>query len=682
MSGLGGAFLPVAGGLLAAGLAQPAFAEDDVVEEDEQIVVHGRDIDLIGVAKSGSEGVVGYEDFAYRPLSRVGELVENVPGVIATQHSGTGKANQYFLRGFNLDHGTDFAGFVDGVPINLRTHGHGQGYLDFNFVIPELIERIDFRKGPYSVEAGDFSAAGSVNFKTVDRLDQPFARVDVGEFGFYRAVGAGSFAAMGGDLLVGVDGTLSNGVWELDENLEKISGLVKFTKGGDDHGFALSLSGYDASWRSTDQVPERAVQSGLIGRFGFIDPSLFNSTTRVGLTANAFIGNTQLNAYATYYRLKLTSNFTYFLDDPVNGDQFRQRDRRGIYGGSVRHSLPARLGKMPLALRFGAEGRYDAIANVALLRSVAGRETETVRQDSVDEYSGALFAEGELALSPRLRAILGVRYDVIGYDVDAGLAVNSGSGSDDIFAPKAALAWQPLDGLELYANYGHSFHSNDVRGASIRVDPVTREPVDQVDVIARAEGFELGARLEQDTFNIAVAAFYLKLDSELVFVGDAGTTEPNDATRRYGAELTAFWKPYEFLTLDASLAYTDARFEGVDPGFRRIPGAVEDVIAGGATAKLGAGFTATARVRHFGSAPLIEDNSVRSDPTTLVNAGLYWTRGRFQAALDVLNLFDSRDADITYFYASQLPGEASPVEDRHFHPVEPRQIRVSLRVNL
>lgn len=682
MSALGGAFLPVASGLLIFGLERPALAEDDMEEADAEIVVHGRAIDLIGVAKSGSEGVVGYEDFAYRPLSRVGELVENVPGVIATQHSGTGKANQYFLRGFNLDHGTDFAGFVDGVPINLRTHGHGQGYLDFNFLIPELIERIDYRKGPYSVEAGDFSAAGSVSFKTVDRLDRPFVRLDVGEFGFYRALGAGSFAAMGGDLLVGVDGILSNGVWELDENLEKISGLVKFTKGGDDHGFEVSLSGYDASWRSTDQVPERAVESGLIGRFGFIDPSLFNSTTRVGLTANAFLGDTQVNAYATYYRLKLTSNFTYFLDDPVNGDQFRQRDRRGVFGGSVRHSLPARLGKMPLALRFGAESRYDAIANVALLRSVAGRETQTVRQDSVDEYSGALFAEGELSLSPSLRAILGVRYDVIGYDVNAGLTANSGSGSDDIFAPKAALAWQPLDGLELYANYGHSFHSNDVRGAAIRVDPVTGEPAERVDVIARAKGFELGARLEQDTFNVALAAFYLTLDSELVFVGDAGTTEPNDATRRYGAELTAFWKPRDFLTLDASLAYTDARFTGVDPGFRGIPGAVGEVIAGGATAQLGSGFAVTARVRHFGSAPLIEDNSVRSDPTTLVNAGVYWTRGRFQAALDLLNLFDARDADITYFYASQLRGEASPVEDRHFHPVEPFQIRVSLRVNL
>lgn len=667
--------------LLPCAMMSPAFAQASEDDQDrEAIIVYGRALEQIGIAKSGSEGVVGYADFENRPLSRVGELVENVPGVIATQHSGTGKANQYFLRGFNLDHGTDFAGFVDGVPINMRSHGHGQGYLDFNFLIPELVERIDYAKGPYSAEAGDFSAAGTVRFTTVDRLDRPFAEVILGEFGYARALVAGSFGVGEGTLLAAVDGTRSNGVWELDEDLEKINGFVKYSQGTAERGFSLSLSAYDSSWRSTDQVPERAIRSGLIGRFGNIDPFLFNSSTRVGLTGEARLGPTQVTAYATYYRLRLNSNFTHFLDDPVNGDQFQQRDKRGIYGFSVRHALPASLTGDSLKIRLGADARYDAISDVGLFRSTKSVARETIRRDQVDEYSGSLWGEAEVALTPRLRAVAALRYDVIGFDVNArSLAANGGSGSDGIFTPKAALAWRPVDGLELYANYGESFHSNDVRGATITIDPVTGDPADRVPVFARARGYEAGARVESGQFTASLVGYYLKLASELVFVGDAGTTEPNDASRRYGVEANAFWRPLDWLTLDASAAFTNARFRGVDPGFRRIPGSVGEVISGGVSAELADGLVATARVRHFGSAPLIEDNSVRSDPTTLVNAGLYWTRGRARVGLDVLNLFDSRDADITYFYESQLPGETMPVADRHLHPVERRQVRASIR---
>lgn len=658
--------------------AQEAAPED---AEKSDIIVYGRAIEQIGTARSGSQGVVGYEDFENRPLSRVGELVENVPGVIATQHSGTGKANQYFLRGFNLDHGTDFAGFVDGVPINMRTHGHGQGYLDFNFLIPELVERIDFAKGPYFADAGDFSAAGTIRFTTVDRLDRPFAEFTAGAFGYYRGLVAGSFAAGNGDVLLGLDGTLSNGVWELDENLEKVNGLLKYSQGTAVRGFSIGLTAYDASWRATDQVPERAIRSGLIGRFGNIDPFLLNSTTRIGVTGEAQLGATAINAYATHYRLTLNSNFTYLLDDPVNGDQFQQRDRRGVYGGSIQHRIKSRLGGRDVKLRFGAEARYDAIGTVGLYRSSRSVRRETIREDQVDEYSGALWSDAEIALTPRLRAIAGIRYDVIGYDVNAGIAPNAGSGSDGIFTPKAALAWRPINGIELYANYGESFHSNDVRGATISIDPVSGDPADRVPVFARARGYEVGARAETGRFNASLVGYYLTLQSELVFVGDAGTTEPNDATRRYGKEAAAFWRPTDWLTLDASAAFTNARFRGVDPGFRRIPGSVGEVLSGGVSTDLGNGFVVTARVRHFGTAPLIEDNSVRSDPTTLVNGGAYWTRGRVKISLDVLNLLNARDADITYFYESQLPGEAAPVAGRHLHPVERRQVRASLRIS-
>lgn len=671
-------------------MATPALAQTvDAPATDErspdsispQIVVYGRALPQIGVAQSGSQGTIGYADFEDRPLSRVGELVENVPGVIATQHSGSGKANQYFLRGFNLDHGTDFAGFVDGVPINLRSHAHGQGYLDLNFLIPELVERIDYRKGPYFADVGDFSSAGTVRFKTFDTL-RPEVSATAGSFGYYRALAAGSTTAGQGDLLLALDGTVSSGPWVLDEHLRKVNAAAKYSNGTATEGWSLGFTAYHATWDSTDQVPQRAIDSGLIGRFGNIDPYLGGETTRIGLTGNGHFGSTTINLFALYYRFRLISNFTYFLDDPVHGDEFEQRDQRGVFGASIRHELAATLAGVPLALAVGADTRFDYIALSGLYHTEKGVVIGTVRQDRVDEYSGALHAEATASLTPRLRLVLGLRGDLYGYDVRAQtLAANSGKGTDTILGPKLALAWQPADHLEFYANYGESFHSNDVRGASIRFDPKTGDPVSPVPVLVKARGAEIGARVEAGRFSASLVGFYLALGSELVFSGDGGTTQPNDATRRYGAEATLFWRPTRWLTFDGSAAITHARFHDVAPGQTFIPNSVGTVIAGGAAIDFGRGFSGALRLRHFGSAPLIEDNSARSRPTTLVNAGAYYQIGRVKLGLDLLNLFDAHDADITYFYTSRLQGEpAGGVDDYHLHPVEPRQVRGSLRI--
>ena len=656
----------------------PVLAENGASEAEEQkaIIVYGRQLEQIGTAQSGSQGVVGYEDFEDRPISRVGELVENVPGVIATQHSGTGKANQYFLRGFNLDHGTDFAGFVDGAPINMRTHGHGQGYLDFNFLIPELVERIDYRKGPYFADVGDFTAAGTVSFTTYDKLPAPIAEAQIGEYGYYRGLVAGSFdVSHSSTLLVGLEGTLSNGPWVLDEDLEKYNGFLKLSSGTRSEGWNVALSGYSARWNATDQIPQRAIDSGLISRFGNIDDDLGGKTSRFSLTAQGRWGDLSVNAYAIVYRLRLTSNFTYSLEDPVNGDEFQQRDRRGVFGGAASYSF----GEGPVRFKVGGDVRYDAIGKVGLYRSIGGVRSAVIREDQVDELSVGLYGEAQIKLAENLRAILGVRGDYYHYDVNAGLAVNSGNGSASIATPKFALAWQPVKGLELYANYGESFHSNDVRGATITVDPVTGDPADRVPVLPRTRGAELGARVESGRFTGSLVAYWLTLKSELVFVGDAGSTEPNDASRRYGVEATAFWRPTDWLTFDLSAAATNARFRGVPAGLRRIPGSVGEVVAAGATFDLGSGISGSLRLRHFGKAPLIEDGSVDSKPTTLVNAGLYYRTGPVRLGLDILNLFDARDADITYYYESQLPGEPAPVADTHLHPVEPRQVRGSIR---
>ena len=645
---------------------------------DDEIIVYGRQINLIGDAKSSSEGVVGYDDFKDRPLSRVGELVEVIPGLIATQHSGSGKANQYYLRGFNLDHGTDFAVYFDGAPVNFRTHGHGQGYLDLNFIIPELVERVDFRKGPYFADVGDFSAAATASFQTYKSLDQGIASATIGENGYRRGLVAGSVPLGGGELLAAAEVLFNDSPFVLDENLEKYNAYVKYSRSTGTADWSISLSAYDAQWTSTDQIPQRAIDSNLVSRLGFIDPDLGGDTTRISVNGEASIGELSLSAYALYYDFALFSNFTYFANDPINGDEFEQRDERITVGGAVDYALPMTIGGRPATFKVGGDLRYDDIFNVGLFDTVARQRIRTIRDDEVQEFSIGGFAEIELNVTDRLRASVGVRGDFYDYNVDASIIANSGDGTDGIFTPTAALAWRATDALELYANYGQGFHSNDVRGAAISIDPRTFDPVDPVDVLVRAEGAEIGARFSQGRFNATISGFWLELDEELVFVGDAGTTEPNDASRRFGVEFSAFWRPADWVRFDGTAAYTDARFKNAPGGEDRIPQAVENVFGAGVTVEPLERLTGSLRLRHFGKAPLIEDASVFSEPTTIVNLGLYYDLGPARLGLDVLNLFDSEDADITYFFESQLPGEPAPVADIHLHPVEPRQVRGSL----
>lgn len=659
-----------------------AHAEDraDIKTADvlDEIVVSGRAIEQIGTAKSGSEGTVGYSDFEKRTISRVGDLVEVIPGLVATQHSGSGKANQFYLRGFNLDHGTDFAAFSDGTPINFRTHGHGQGYLDLNFIIPELTERLDFRKGPYFSDVGDFNAAATAAFKTYDALPTNIAQLGVGENNFRRGLLVTSLNVGDGDLIVAGETAFYDSPFQLDEDLEKYNAFVKYSRQNANINWFVSLSAYDAEWNSSDQVPLRVVESDLISRLGFIDPDLGGETTRLALSGGFDSSSWSVNAYAIYYDFALFSNFTFSLNDPINGDEFEQRDERVTLGGSVSYSQPFTFAGAAAELRVGSDVRYDDIFDIGLFNTAGQERLSTVRDDEVAEFSLGGFAEIEVDLTERIRVSAGLRADVFTYDVVSSIDVNSGDGSDTIVAPIASLAWRATDGLELYANYGQGFHSNDVRGAAISVDPITFERADPVDVLVRAEGAEIGLRLEQGGVNTTLVGFWLELDSELVFVGDAGTTEPNNGSQRFGVELSVYWRPSDWLVFDASAAYTYARFRDTEADEDRIPQAVESVAGAGVTVGPINGFTSTLRLRHFGEAPLIEDGSVFSEPTTLVNLGLYKDIGSVRLGLDVLNLLNSDDSDITYFFESQLLGEASPVADIHFKSVEPRQVRASI----
>lgn len=660
----------------AAASLQPAAANHDGnAELVEELIVFGRSQEVIGTADQASEGIVAYDDIRLPPLLRIGELAEAVPGMVATQHSGTGKANQYFLRGFNLDHGTDFSAFVDGVPINMRTHGHGQGYLDLNFIIPELVEITSYRKGPYAAQAGDFSSAGTVEFKLYDALEESILNLTAGEYGYNRGVIAASTDVRDATATFAWDYTAYDGPWNLDEDLSQTRFYANLAGTLGTANAKVSLLGYLGDWNSSDQLPIRAIGSELADERGFIDPFLGGHTDRFSLTGELSTDEWTATAYVVDYDFSLFSNFTYLLEDPTSGDQFEQVDERRIYGMRI-----DRYGEGPIAFNWGGDLRYDDISEVGLFRTVERRRTDTVRTDSVDQFSASAYGELEFRPLEDLRASVGVRADYLSWDVDALRQENSGSGNDTLVSPKLNLAYRLGDSAELYANWGRGFHSNDVRGNTISVDPVSGDPADPVDALAKSSGAELGLRLERgDRFNATLTGFWVSLDSELLFVGDAGGTEVNGATERRGIELSTFLKANDWLAVNFSYTLTDSEFDEDQGGGHEIPGAIESSATLGLNAAWDNGLFVSARARYLGEAPLVEDDSVRSPSSLLVNVGGGYRFGNFSVRLDVFNLFDSDDYDIAYFYASRLPGEpAEGVEDIHFRPLEPRSVRTSV----
>jgi outer membrane receptor protein involved in Fe transport len=652
----------------------------------EEVTVTGRLDRLQGTPVSASQGIVTDEQLSLRPILRTGELMEVVPGLLVTQHSGDGKANQYFLRGFNLDHGTDLATSVDGVPVNMPTHGHGQGYTDINFVIPELVQSIEYRKGTYYAETGNFSAAGAVNLRYEQKLDGPLVVLEGGEESYARSLIAASPEIGGGVLLVGLDYAHIDGPWQLAENYRKKNGLVRYTHAvGTDNQFSVTAQGYDGDWKSTDQIPLRAVQSGEIDRFGNIDPTDRGDSHRYSLSVDWTSNLTDSDeltglVYAVDYGLDLISNFSY-ATDPDNGDQFEQVDDRNIYGANVTYRHKFDWADREQEFATGVQIRRDDIGKVALYRTIARERFATVREDSVEQTSYSAYASVHTHWSDFVRTTLGIRGDAFDFNVDANLAANGGRETDSIVSPKFALVLGPWAKTEFFFNLGNGFHSNDARGTTIRVDPTDGvTPANRVDPLVKATGADLGVRTALvPNMQISASLWTLDLDSELLFVGDAGTTEASRASERRGVELAAIWNPLSWLIIDADLAWSRARFTGFDVVGNRIPGAVENVASVGVAIDHPSGWFGGARFRHFGEAPLIEDDSVRSDGTTVVNLETgYRFAKRYKLSAALYNVFDSKDNDITYFYESQLANESAPVADIHFHPVEPRTLRVTL----
>jgi len=672
--------------------------------------VQGREDSLIGIATSATEGSVGAAEIQTRPILRSGEILETIPGVIITQHAGGGKANQYFLRGFNLDHGTDFAISLDGMPLNLPSHAHGEGYADMNTVIPEFVERVDFRKGPYYADVGNYGSAGSANLAFFKTLPQNFVIVEGGMYGFGRGVFGASRQLGSGSLLYGGEVSHDNGPWTHPDNYLKFNGILTYSRGEAARGFSITARAYHGKWNSSDQIAENAVP--LVGFFGTLNPTDGGHSQRYSLQTEwhrqSAHSATQVTAYGFYYDLDLFSDFTYYLTDPVRGDQFEQKDRRWVAGLAASHTIFSQWFGRRVQNTFGVQVRNDWINNGLY------QAQDRVRVDKIDSDTGTilpaitqadrftdtqvgLYAENTIQWTEKFRSVAALRGDVQNFDVTSlVIAANSGTATKALPSPKLSLIFGPWSNTEFYVQGGFSFHSNDGRGTTQTIEPVSGEnpypntPATPIPALIPTKGAEVGVRtLAVPHLQSTLSFWYLHSASELQQSGDTGgTTASKQPSNRYGFEFANYYTPLKRLAFDFDLADSRALFTTIDPddaapdspGGRWVPEAVGLVISSGITLHDLNRFSGSLRLRYFGPRDLTSDAIYRSNATALLNAQFgYQINKTWSLSAECLNLLNRRDHDIDYAYESQVTPTAAPAFTDVFHPVEPIQVRVGLQ---
>jgi Carboxypeptidase regulatory-like domain/TonB-dependent Receptor Plug Domain/TonB dependent receptor len=703
------------------------------------INVQSREDSLIGIADSATQGTVGAKEIEDRPILRSGEVLETVPGLIITQHAGGGKANQYFLRGFNLDHGTDFAVFLDGMPLNLASHAHGEGYADMNAVFPEFVRRLNYEKGPYYAAVGNYSSAGSANIEFFKTLPQSFFQLEGGMYGYGRAVFGVSQKLGSGNVLYGGEAYHDDGPWTHPDNYYKFNGLLTYSQGDYADGFSITARGYHGNWHSSDQIPITAVP--LVGFFGALNATDGGNSQRYSLQAEwhrqGINSATTIMGYGFYYDLDLFSDFTYYLDDPIKGDQFEQQDRRWVAGFNAAHTIFSQWFGRKVENTFGLQLRNDWVHNGLY------RTEDRVRTDKNDinacndepipecdnnpnliavlpaatdlnrfaDTMVGFYGENKIQWAEKFRSVLAVRGDEAIYDVTnltptyvatelPGAPVvnfgelNSGWASKFLPSPKASLIFGPWSDTEFYLQGGFSFHSNDARGTTQRVEPISPDypfptPSTPITPLVLTKGAEIGVRTLavphlQSTFSL----WYLYSASELQQDGDTGGTVASASpSNRYGVEWANYYTPLEHLAIDFDLADSKALFPAIDlddaapgsPGGRYVPEAVGLVISSGITAQGYKGFWGSLRLRAFGPRNLTSDAIYRSSSTVLLNAEVgHGICEKWRVSAEFFNLLNRSDHDIDYAYTSRTTPTAAPAFTDVFHPVEPFQVRFKL----
>jgi opacity protein-like surface antigen len=669
-----------------------------------------------------SQMTVSGEDLNARLLNRPGEVVEAAPGLMTVMHADAGKANQYYLRGWNLDHGTDLATFWDDVPINLPTHAHGQGYTDLNWLIPETIGGLDIRKGHYWADVGDFENAGNLHINLRDSVEQNIESVTVGSFGYQRYLSLGSVKAGDGNLLYAGEFTGYNGPWTNSDDMNKFSGVLRYSQGTATDGFSLTGMAYTNTWNSTDQVALRAYTTGQIGLYGELDPTDGGDTSRFSLSGRVAQttddGSWKANAYLVKYTMDLWNNYTWDTNDPVNGDQFHQHDDRVYGGGGASRTFAGTFGSLPTETVIGVQSRYDDIIT-ELNYSDKRQFLVAYINDHVDEGNAAVYAENTVHWTNWLRTVAGWRGDYYAANVDSILQpANSGNPKEAIGSPKFRMVLGPFAKTEFFVGAGMGYHSNDARSTTLTQvpgDPAT--PEGATPFLVRSRGAEIGLRTKAvPNLDSSISLFYIHQDSELFFDGDTGDTVAGLPSQRTGVEFTNDYRPSSWMHIDADLALSRVRFLGYD----ETQAALYQSLAGYPQAQIGSapgnyvynapwmvasagltlgektGWFSALRWRYISSRPLTEDGVFQSPPFNVINAGVGYRFGNgWHIQLDALNLLNSTTDLATYAYGSLLTSDAmfamcfptpkipaavcqNGVMDYVYHPVEPLAFRLTL----
>ena len=686
-----------------------AAADADGSVEMAPVTVVGHYDNAVGSSDAASQGVVRGSTLKDLPLLRPGEILETVPGLVVTQHSGDGKANQYFLRGYNLDPGTDFATTVNGVPVNMPTNAHGQGYSDLNFVMPELVDRIDYRKGPYFASNGDFSSAGSADISYVKKLDQDMINLTVGGNGYGRAVLAGSIVLaapqakadgisgatpalinQGPVLLGALEVEHNDGPWVLKEGFKKANAFASLSDGSTMKGWTIIGTYYDAKWNSTDQVPLELIQSGQLDRYGALDPTDGGKSTRAILSSewhnHDIDGYTKLSAFVEHYSMTLWSNFTFFELRPDTGDQFQQSESRNIVGAQAVKGWNHTLFGRDSVTEVGLQLRHDNI-DVSLDNSQARVPFQTVTNNQVGETMSSLYLQNTTSWSDWFRTLAGVRGDSVAMNMTSNsLPQNSGTANGKKLSPKLSLIFGPWAKTEFFVNAGKGFHSNDARGVINTIDPTTGTPSSPVPALVGSFGKEVGVRTEWvDGLQSSLALWSLNSASEIVYSADSaiGSTSPNGASKRYGIEWNNHWIATKWLLIDADLAWTHARY--TTPGANNSPGdfipnAASRVGLLRATLHNVGPWTAGLETRYIDAYPLAQDGSLTAPSAIVTNLRLQRDINKnISVYMDALNLFNRQYYDIAYQQDYQVSPSAAVVPSGvTVHPGEPRTVRVTL----
>lgn len=620
-------------------------------------------------------------DIHLRPINNSQEVLRMVPGLFIGQHAGGGKAEQIFLRGFDIDHGTDVNITVDGMPVNMVSHAHGQGYADLHWVIPELIQKVNFNKGPYFAEKGNFTTAGFVEFKTKDYLENNFVKLDGGQFNTFRGVTAFNLLEQKGDrraqsLYFAGEGSFTNGFFDSPQDFTRFNGTLKY-HGSINHNNTLTttLTGFTSKWDASGQIPDRAVESGLVGFYGAIDNTEGGKTSRynasVELLSNLENGGVLRNQlFYSKYKFELYSNFTFFKEDPVNGDQIRQKEDRNIFGYNGSYQKEFFLGSVKTETKAGIQVRYDNVNDIELTRTKNRTiNTAEIMFGDIHEMNAGAYWSQRFSLSKKLDITGALRADYFTNKYHDILVEEELSSNSTIVSPKINLAYKASDKVQLYFYNGRGFHSNDTRVAVQQSGRKVLPPAYGTDL---GGVFKLGNKLVLQT-----ALWYLWLDQEFVYVGDEGVVEPGGQTKRYGYDLSARYEVTKNLYADVDVSLANPRAQGVDKAESYLPLAPRFSSVGGLTFRKQYGLNGSLRYRFMGDRPANEDNSVVAKGYFVTDAAINYTQKKWEAGIAIQNLFDTKWKETQFDTESRLQNEPEPVSEIHFTPGSPFFVRAS-----